>query len=213
MTPWRRLVGDRPIVTRLVLAVAVTMAAVLLLAGGFVFWRVAYALDGQLDQDLDAYQRVLHRAIAADAVAPSDTPGQSYQVYDVRGRVLGGNASTRLAGQHAIAEAAGGIESRDDVGGLLPPTDDPYTVAVAPVVTPRGTVVVASAISKSKHDEALRELLLPLAIADAATLGAASLVGYATARAALKPVERYRRAAERADGAALLPVVAGKREG
>ena len=75
---------------------------------------------------------------------------------------------------------------------------------------PRPTVVVASAISKNKHDEALRELLLQLAIADLATLIAASLVGYGTARAALNPVERYRLAAEKADGAPLLPVATGK---
>ena len=67
--------------------------------------------------------------------------------------------------------------------------------------TPIGSVVAASAISKHKHDEALREPLLQLAIADLATLIAASLVGYGTARAALNPVERYRLAAESADGA------------
>jgi hypothetical protein len=41
---WRRLVADRPIVTRLVLAVAGAMTVVLLAAGGFVFWRVQFAL-------------------------------------------------------------------------------------------------------------------------------------------------------------------------
>ena len=71
-------------------------------------------------------------------------------------------------------------------------------------------MVVATAISKSKHDEALRELLIQLAIADLITLIAASLVGYATARAALNPVERYRVAAENAEGAPVLPVDLGK---
>ena len=45
-------------------------------------------------------------------------------------------------------------------------------------------MVVAAAISKNKHDEALRELLVQLAIADLITLIAASLVGYAA------PLER-----------------------
>ena len=54
-------------------------------------------------------------------------------------------------------------------------------------------------ISRNKHDEALRELLLQLAIADALVLAAASFVGYRTARAALDPVEAYRRAALSAD--------------
>jgi signal transduction histidine kinase len=210
MTLWRRLVGDRPIVTRLVLAVAVTMTAVLLIAGAFVFWRVGYALNRQLDQDLDAYQQVVQRAIATGATPPTGTPGQSYQVYDPHGRVTAGNARTRLAGPDAIARAVNGTEIRGDVGNLLPPTDHPYKVIVARVDAPDGPAVVASAISKNKHDEALRELLLQLAIADLATLIAASLVGYGTARAALNPVERYRLAAEKADGAPLLPVATGK---
>ncbi|MCY7400704.1 MAG: HAMP domain-containing histidine kinase [Nocardioides sp.] len=210
MTLWRRLVGDRPIVTRLVLAVATTMTAVLLIAGAFVFWRVGYALNRQLDQDLDAYQQVVQRAIATSEPPPTDTPGQSYQVYDPQGRVIAGNAKTRLADQDTIARAATGTEFREDVGNLLPTTDHPYKVVVAAVDATDGTVVVASAISKNKHDEALRELLLQLAIADLATLIAASLVGYGTARAALNPVERYRLAAENADGAPLLPVAAGK---
>lgn len=210
MTLWRRLVGDRPIVTRLVLAVAVTMTAVLLIAGAFVFWRVGYALNRQLDQDLDAYQRVVQRAIATGVTPPTDTPGQSYQTYDPQGRVIAGNATTRLADQDWIALAATGTDVREDVGNLLLPTDHPYKVVVTQVDTPDGTVVVASAISKNKHDEALRELLLQLAIADLATLIAASLVGYGTARAALNPVERYRLAAENADAAPLLPVAAGR---
>jgi signal transduction histidine kinase len=67
-------------------------------------------------------------------------------------------------------------------------------------------VVVATAISRHKHDEALRELLLQLAIADAVTLAAATIVGYGTARAALNPVERYRQAAADADASLSLPV-------
>ncbi len=210
MTLWRRLVGDRPIVTRLVLAVAITMTAVLLVAGAFVFWRVGYALNRQLDQDLDAYQQIVQRAIATGATPPTDTPGLSYQVYDRQGRVIASNATTRLAGQDTLAQATTGTEVRLDVGNLLLPTEHPYKVLVTRVDAPRGTVVVASAISKNKHDEALRELLLQLAIADLATLIAASLVGYGTARAALNPVERYRLAADKADGAPLLPVATGK---
>lgn len=210
MTPWRRLVGDRPIVTRLVLAVAVTMTAVLLIAGAFVFWRVAYALDRQLDQDLQAYQQVVEGALASGHRPPADTPGQTYQVYDLQGDLIAGNATARLIDHDTTAQAAAGAEPRINVGRLLPPAERPYEVVAARVDTPGGAVVAASAISKSKHDEALRELLLQLGLADLATLVAASLVGYGTARAALNPVERYRLAAENHDGASLLPVAAGK---
>lgn len=211
MSVWRRLVGDRPIVTRLVLAVAGTMTFVLIVAGGFVFWRVEYALNRQLDQDLKAYQEVVEGAVARGTTPPSDTPGQSYQIYDATGQVRAGNTTaTRLVDTATITAAAAGTEIRTDVGHLYPPAQHPYRVVTARVQTSRGPVVVASAISKNKHDEALRELLLQLTIADLATLAAASLVGYGTARAALNPVERYRRAAENAQGAPTLPVVADK---
>ena len=210
MTLWRRLVGHRPIVTRLVLAVAGTMAVILLATGAFVFWRVEFALNRQLDQDLKAYQEVVEKSVADGSTPPSDTPGQSYQVYDARGRVIAGNSRTRLVDRETVAQAAAGTEQREDVGNIFPPTDHPYRVVARRVETTGAPVVVASAISKSKHDEALRELLVQLAIADLITLVAASLVGYGTARAALNPVERYRVAAEKADGATVLPVDPGK---
>jgi len=211
MTLWRRFVSDRPIVTRLVLAVAGAMTVVLLCAGGFVFWRVEYALNRQLDQDLRAYQEVVERAVSTGAAPPGDTPGQTYQVYDRQGRLLDGNSTSQLVDASTISRAAAGTDQREDVGNLFPPAPHPYRVVTARVPTPAGDdVVVASAISKSKHDEALRELLLQLVIADLATLAAASLVGYWTARAALRPVERYRTAAEHADVATLLPVDADR---
>jgi signal transduction histidine kinase len=210
MSRWRRLLGDRPIVTRLVLAVAVTMTAVLLAAGAFVYWRVEFALNRQLDQDLDAYHAVIARDLATGDTPAGDTPGQSYQVYGRRGRVTGGDATRRLVDIPTVARARTGEKVRTDVGGLLPAADRPYRAVISRVTTPEGQVVLATAISRRKHDEALRELLLQLAIADLATLVAASLVGYGVARAALNPVERYRLAAEQADGAPVLPVADGK---
>jgi signal transduction histidine kinase len=210
MSAVSRIFGDRPIVTRLVLAVAATMTVVLLAAGAFVYWRVEYALTRQLNQDLNAYHAVVARDLSTGATPPGDTPGQSYQIYDLRARVVGGDARHRLVGAGTVTDAAAGQTVRRDVGSLLPSSDRPYRVVVARVTTPQGAVVVASAISRRKHDEALRELLLQLAIADLATLIAASLVGYGVARAALTPVERYRLAAERADGAPVLPVAEGK---
>jgi len=95
MSLWSRLFGDRPIVTRLVLAVAVTMTVVLSVAGAFVYWRVEYALNRQLNQDLDAYHEVVTRDLSTGETPPVDTPGLSYQLYDGRGRVLGGDAKGR----------------------------------------------------------------------------------------------------------------------
>lgn len=198
MNLWRRVVGDRPIVTRLVLAVAGAMTAVLLVAGAFVFWRFEYALDRQLDQDLRAYQEIIQREIRTGTTPPSDTFGESYQVYAADGTFTGGTADERLVDSETVQRAMDGQEQHQDIGRLFPPTEDPYRVVVARVQTPTGPLVVASAISRTNHDEALRELLLQLAIADLTTLAAAAFVGYRTARAALNPVERYRAAAERA---------------
>ena len=211
MRLWQRLVGDRPIVTRLVVAVAAAMTVVLVLAAAFVYWRVSYALDRQLDQDLDAYQGVVERAVRTGQQPPGDTPGETFQVYDGRGDVVAGNRGIPpLLAAEDLADARAG-ESRFDVGRFLPPSDRAYRVEAHLVRTPQGDRVVASAISRRKHDEALRELLLQLAIADVVTLAGASFVGYRTARAALDPVERYRRAAQSSDGTGRrLPVAEGR---
>ncbi len=194
MSLWQRAVGDRPIVTRLVVAVAAAMAVVLVLAAAFVYWRVAYALDRQLDQDLHAYQEVVERAVRAGQEPPGDTPGETFQVYDGQGRLVDGNTAIAPLLDRDDLDAARAGGTRFDVGRFLPPSDRAYRVVASRVTTPEGERVVAAAISRRKHDEALRELLLQLTIADLMALIAASFVGYRTARAALDPVESYRRA-------------------
>ena len=199
MNPWRRVVGRRAVVARLVVAVAVAMTVVLALSSAFVFWRVSFALDRQVDQDLDAYRQVVVRAVGAGQRPPTDTPGQTFQVYDDQGHQVGG--SRKVA---PLLDAGDGDTLQDvrsglthyDVGSLVPPAAHPYRVQALTVRAPEGNRLVVAAISRRKHDEALRELLLQLVIADLAVLLAASFVGYRTARAALDPVERYRRAAE-----------------
>ena len=194
---WQRLVGGRPIVTRLVVAVAAAMALVLVLAAAFVYWRVGYALGRQLDQDLEAWRRVVERSVKAGEEPPGDTPGLYYQLYDDRARLLAGDE-----GLPTLLDAASSwrtaFRSGTTGAGCCPPRTHPYRVRLSRVTTPDGARVVASVISRSKHDEALRELLLQLAIADLLALAGASFVGYRTARAALNPVESYRRAAAEA---------------
>ncbi len=198
MKVWQRLVGDRAIVTRLVVAVAAAMAVVLVLAAAFVYWRVSYALDRQVDQDLDAYQQVVAHAVRTGQPPPEGTPGEVFQVYDERGRLLRGAPDMPpLLDQDRLAALRTGPEVRFDVGRFLPAPKIAYRIDALRVSSPTGTRIVAAAISRRKHDEALRELLLQLAIADLMALVAASFVGYRTARAALDPVERYRRAVER----------------
>jgi signal transduction histidine kinase len=207
---WRRMMGDRPIIPRLVVAVAAAMTGVLLLAGSFVYWRVTFALNRQLDQDLAAYQQVVQRAIAAGTLPPSDTPGETFEVYDERGEMIAGSAPHPLVDQQTALSALTDGPLTVEVGHVWRPSRTASNIVVAPVESPTGTVAVASAISRQKHDEALRELLLQLLLTDLATLAAAALVGYRTARTALDPVERYRVAAELSDGSQLLPVSGGR---
>lgn len=213
MRLWDGLVGRRPIGTRLVLAVAVAMTAVLVLSAAFVYWRVSFALNRQLDQDLAAWRTVLVRTLVSGAATPRDTPGQTFQVYDERGRLVGGNPSVgRLASTRRVEQVLSTGPEEYDVGALLSPRRRAYRVRADRVRTTDGVRVLVAAISRRNHDEALRELLLQLAIADLVALAAASFVGYRTARAALDPVEDYRRAAEQAEATDFgrLPVAEGR---
>jgi signal transduction histidine kinase len=91
---------------------------------------------------------------------------------------------------------------RADRGDLFPIASHTlrlYAVPVHPDATPAaGTPAVAVlAVRRDQRDEALRELIAQLTLANLAALAVASLVGYRLARAALIPVERYRTEAAR----------------
>ncbi|MFF7130653.1 ATP-binding protein [Streptomyces sp. NPDC008240] len=197
--------GRLPVVTRLVLAVAVTMSLVLTGAAGLVYWRVQTALDRQLHDDLAAYQRSLDRSVRAGTAPPPGPSGSLHQVLDRRGRVLDASAG---AGRRALLTPAEldsvghGHAVRRDIGSLLPITPDTLRLQAKRVGAGGETRIVVAAVRRGHRDEALRELLAQLALASGLTLIAASYVGYRTARAALRPVERYRTAAATlADGA------------
>ncbi|MEU6548687.1 ATP-binding protein [Streptomyces sp. NPDC046915] len=193
-----------PVVTRLVLAVAVTMSLVLTGAAGLVYWRVKTALDQQLNDDLTTYQRSLDQAVRAEARLPPGPSGSLQQVLDGQGRVL--HSSDALRHQMLLTPAeldrvVRGATVRRDVGSLLPITSDTLRLQAKRVTADGQPRIVIAAVRRGHRDEALRELLAQLAVASGLTLIAASYVGYRTARAALRPVERYRSgAATLADG-------------
>ncbi|MFG2944503.1 sensor histidine kinase [Streptomyces adustus] len=196
--------GRLPVVTRLVVAVALAMTLVLAGAAGLVYWRVETALDQQIDDDLTAYRHALARAVHNGTALPPGPSGSLHQVLDVRGQVVGAAGTVRrepLLTPAELSAVAGGRTVRGDVGPLLPVTSGTLRVQAARVTADGDVRIVVAAVRRGHRDEALRELLAQLTLASGLTLIAASYVGYRTARAALRPVERYRRgAAALADG-------------
>lgn len=212
-----KLRPGRTIKGRLVRNVAVAMLLVLMASSGFVFWRVQHALDRQLNRDLRSYHDVVTQAVRTQTDVPTQTPGQSYQVFDRRGRVTIGSSKTPvplLLEPKSLSKVRSGKTVYVDRGGFLPPDVVAIRVEATTVSTSHGLVVVATAISRHPRDEALRELLGQLALADVLVLLAASYVGYRTARGALDPVERYRRAAKAAGetSGARLPVATDRED-
>jgi signal transduction histidine kinase len=196
---WNRL----PLRLRLVAGFAAAMLIVLTAAGAFVYLRVQYALDLRLNEDLSAQAAQLVDAVGTGA-APAVSPGTSYQLLDVNNQVLA--ASPGLTGTSLLRpdQTATALHRplRADRGDLFPIASHTlrlYAVPVHPGATPRaGTAAVAVlAVRRDQRDEALRELIAQLTLANLAALAVASLVGYRLARAALTPVERYRTEAAR----------------
>ena len=213
ISPWRWFLPRSRIGIRIVAAVVLAMSLVLVAAGGFVYWRVAFALDQQLDQDLRAYTDVVAAQVADSGLLPAANPGEASQIYSDAGRLLAssGQRVPRLLTPSQVSGASA-APARGDLGSMVPASERPYRVRYLRVTSPRGPVVVAAAISRRQHDEALRELLGQLAVADLATVLAAGLVGWGATRAAFGPVERYRRAAAAAGGdpRRRLPVETGR---
>ncbi|MGI5239898.1 histidine kinase dimerization/phospho-acceptor domain-containing protein [Dactylosporangium sp. CA-139066] len=205
---WRRL----PLRVRLIAGFAVAMLVVLTGAGAFVYLRVQYALDRRLDADLTAQSDAVTAALRDGTLGPRNpavVSGGVYQVLDPTGTIL--QASPGLAGRPLLTagQVAAAMRQpvRTDRGTLLPISTEPLRVLASPLypgaATPAGKpAIVVVAVRRDQRDEALRELIAQLALANLAALAVASLVGYRLARAALDPVERYRAQAARIAGGA-----------
>ncbi|GAA5024754.1 ATP-binding protein [Kitasatospora paranensis] len=185
---------------------------VLTAAGAFVYLRVQYALDLRLNEDLVAQSA----QVTADVRAPHQTglpalvfPGTVYQVIGPGSHVLERSAGSADGSLLHPAELASALRRplRVDRGALLPISTGRLRLYAVPIAPGSGEpaaapAVVVVAVRLDQRDEALRELIGQLALANLAALIVASLVGYRLASAALRPVERYRAEAARiAEGA------------
>jgi signal transduction histidine kinase len=192
-----------PLRARLVAGFSIAMLVVLLASSGYVWWRVQFALDHRLDQDLASQtsdlRQAARRAAPAAALASLRDQGRLGQLVAADGTILATGAG--LAGNGALltpAQARRAAEHQLETGRgyLFSPRRRHLRILAVPVGGAGPARVAVSAVRLDQRDEALRELLAQLAIATALALALASFVGYRLARAALDPVERYRARAE-----------------
>jgi len=200
-----------PLRVRLAAGFVAVMLAVLGAAGAFVYWRVEVALDRSLDNDLDRQSADLQHALTSHPRSAQEAlgslPGATVldQALDAGGTVL---ASTPAAAGPSLLRGRELTAARlhpvgYDAGHLLLDDDHRLRVRAVPVSGTGGRQVVAvTAVRLAQRDEALRELLAQLTVANLAALVIASLVGYRLARAALQPVDTYRLQAEQIAGGA-----------
>jgi two-component system, OmpR family, sensor kinase len=207
--PGRRI-SRIPLRHRLVAGFAATMLVLLTAAGAFVYWRVQFALDRSLNGSLDDAARELAPLVTPAGRLPADSATlarvDGFQVLTPDRRVLGHD--TRLGDDPVLGKAllrrALTSPVRADTGDFLPAARRPLRLYAIPVRFAGSTrrLVLVIAAPRAQRDEALRELLLQLTAAGLGILVLTSVVGDLLARAALRPVETYRRrAADIAAGA------------
>jgi signal transduction histidine kinase len=199
------LLARLPVRARLVVGFVLAMVVVLTGAGAFVFWRVQFALDKRLTEDLAAQTADLRDAarLSAPTAALSALGGRSRagQLLAADGRVLAGGPGLGRTPLLRASEARAAVrhEVRTSRGTLFSPRGRHVRIRALPVraAGPGRAAVAVSVVRLDQRDEALRELLVQLAVANLVALALASGVGYRLARGALDPVERYRARAER----------------
>jgi len=200
MTRFSARVARLPLRVRLVAGFSATMLLVLAAAAAFVCWRVAFALDRQVNEDLNDVSRRIAPFVtptgplAKDAPALANTEG--YQVLDRSGKVL---AYSPSLGAHPLVAPAVARKSlskpvRKDIGRLLPINNHPLRAYATrlPHADSQQAAVLVVAVRRDHRDEALLELLVQLAVAGLGALLVTAAVGERLARLALRPVERYR---------------------
>ena len=85
------MLAQLPLRTRLVVGFCATMLLVLTAAGAFVYWRVSFALDRQVNEDLSEVSGRLIGAVDPAGQLAAGTQlysSEAYQVLDSEGRVL-----------------------------------------------------------------------------------------------------------------------------
>jgi signal transduction histidine kinase len=185
-----------PIRIRLTAAFALAMVLVLAAAGTFVYLRLAADLNESVDDALQSRAA----AVLASGSPAAGTPGDPEDGFAV---LVSPRAQARGLRPEELRRAAGGQE-------VVVERDVPGVEGTTRVLARSdGARVVVVGQSLDDRDEALANLVASFAIGGPIAVLLASLLGYALAAAALRPVEAMRRRADEvslANGAERLPL-------
>jgi len=191
-----------PIRLRLTLAFALAMAVVLGIVGGFLYLRLASSLDESVDEVLEARLLELGARVAeggADFDLGSSSglvdPDERFaQLVDGSGVVVDGTpqvAGVELLGPGQLEQARAGVLVRSQLDEVPGVAGRARLLATA-VSTPDGARVLVVGASLEDRDETAGQFLIVLGVVLPIALVLTSVLGYALATAALRPVEAMR---------------------
>lgn len=193
-----------PIRIRLTLAFTLAMALVLAIGGVSLYFGLAKALDQSIDEGLRARADDIATLVRqADSALSQSGPeqlaeqGETFaQVLDKTGRIVD---TTPQAGTAPVLRPS--EIDRAFAGGMTTERDAPsgfkgrFRLLATPVDAQDARLVVVVGSSLEGRQEALDRLFLELLVGGPLALLMTSLLGYALASAALRPVESMRREA------------------
>ena len=187
-----------PIRLRLTVAFALAIAVVLSATAVLLYLRLGAALEETIDTGLQSRAREV-TALVRRPGSLGDVPGAEdgfVQVLGENGSVIDSTAQVRegaMLTQTELARAADGPIFLDRAG--LPGDDDPARLLALPLTVDGHRIVLVVGTWAEAREEALESLFAELLIAAPIALVLASLLAYALAAAALRPVESMRRRA------------------
>jgi two-component system, OmpR family, sensor kinase len=209
LRPLTSRVNRLPIRVRIIVGFVLAMTVLLIAAGSFVYWRVRIDLDTGLDRDLSEQADGLQALIGPDGLpsgeaTPDDVAPRTYQVLSADRKVI---ASTQGVGSTPLLDAGQLSRALDhaihvELGNMLPASPHPLRLLATSLGGQDAPRVLVVSVQRDQRDEALRELLATLGLAGLGTLIVASFVGDRISKAALAPVETYRRQAVQIAGGA-----------
>jgi heavy metal sensor kinase len=199
MASWLSRLERLPIRVRLTIAFAAVMAAVLTTMGVLLYATFGRDLNAEIDEALRTQATDIAALVEGgrdpDAIVASGE--RLAQIYAADGRLLASTPDARGLRLLSTARVREAAEHPLRIDRVRLRTTMALVRAI-PARRPEGfRAVVAVADSLERRDRALGRLRTLLIVAAPGALLLASLAGYEVARAALRPVDRMRRQADR----------------